>query len=109
MSNIFSKIIRKEAKAEIVFESVTTLCFKDCNPMAKYHYLFIPKNLYLNFIDFTTNADEKEIYTFYKELNHTIKNILNLKQFKLQTNNGIEADQEIMHFHIHILSNENVL
>ncbi len=42
-NNIFAKIIRKEAKANIVFENKHILCFKDIFPKAPVHILIIPK------------------------------------------------------------------
>ena len=40
---IFDKIINKEIPAEIVYENDTVLAFKDINPQALIHVLFIPK------------------------------------------------------------------
>ncbi|MDE5111231.1 MAG: HIT domain-containing protein, partial [Trichodesmium sp. St7_bin2_1] len=36
---IFSKIIRREIPADIVYEDETTLAFKDINPQAPIHIL----------------------------------------------------------------------
>ena len=40
---IFSKIIRKEIPAEIIFESESLIAFRDINPQAPVHILIIPK------------------------------------------------------------------
>ena len=40
---LFSKIIRREIKADIVFEDEHVLAFRDINPQAPVHVLFIPK------------------------------------------------------------------
>jgi len=40
---IFSKIINKEIKADIVYEDDELLAFKDVNPQAPVHVLIIPK------------------------------------------------------------------
>lgn len=40
---MFSKIIRKEIPADIVFEDETTLAFRDISPVASIHVLIIPK------------------------------------------------------------------
>ncbi|MEN8191994.1 MAG: HIT domain-containing protein, partial [Bacteroidota bacterium] len=40
---IFSKIIKKEIPADIVFESDNVLAFRDINPKAPTHILIIPK------------------------------------------------------------------
>lgn len=40
---IFGKIIRREIPAEIVYEDDDILAFRDVNPQAPVHVLFIPK------------------------------------------------------------------
>ncbi|MGA7298381.1 MAG: histidine triad nucleotide-binding protein [Rhodanobacteraceae bacterium] len=40
---IFSKIIRREIPADIVYEDDDVLAFRDVNPQAPTHVLFIPK------------------------------------------------------------------
>ena len=40
---LFSKIIRREIPADIVYEDDEVLAFKDINPQAPVHVLFIPK------------------------------------------------------------------
>lgn len=40
---IFGKIIRREIPADIVFENDELLAFRDVNPQAPVHVLFIPK------------------------------------------------------------------
>ena len=43
METIFSKIIRKEIPADIVYEDEEILAFKDIHPLAPVHVLIIPK------------------------------------------------------------------
>ncbi|MFZ1720584.1 MAG: HIT domain-containing protein, partial [Candidatus Moraniibacteriota bacterium] len=43
METIFSKIIRKEIPADIVYEDEEILAFKDIHPLAPVHILIIPK------------------------------------------------------------------
>ena len=43
MTTLFSKIIRREIPADIVFEDEHVLAFRDINPQAPVHVLFIPK------------------------------------------------------------------
>ena len=40
---LFGKIIRREIPADIVFEDDDVLAFRDVNPQAPVHVLFIPK------------------------------------------------------------------
>ncbi|MFC0268705.1 histidine triad nucleotide-binding protein [Kushneria aurantia] len=43
MSTLFSKIINREIKADIVYEDDELLAFNDINPQAPVHILIIPK------------------------------------------------------------------
>ena len=43
MTTLFSKIIRREIPADIVYEDDQVLAFRDINPQAPVHVLFIPK------------------------------------------------------------------
>ena len=40
---LFGKIIRREIPADIVFEDDDVLAFRDINPQAPVHVLFVPK------------------------------------------------------------------
>lgn len=40
---LFDKIIRREIPAQIVYEDDTVLAFRDINPQAPVHVLFVPK------------------------------------------------------------------
>jgi hypothetical protein len=44
MSTLFSKIIAREIPAQIVYEDDHLLAFKDINPQAPVHVLFIPRS-----------------------------------------------------------------
>ena len=41
---IFDKIVAKEIPADIIFEDDIALAFQDVNPVAKNHFLVIPKD-----------------------------------------------------------------
>ena len=43
MTTLFAKIIRREIPADIVYEDDEVLAFRDINPQAPLHVLFIPK------------------------------------------------------------------
>lgn len=48
---LFSKIIRREIPATIVYEDEEVLGFKDIAPKAPVHVLFIPKNVIIPTLD----------------------------------------------------------
>ena len=41
---IFDKIVRKEIPADIIYEDETCMAFRDVAPVAKTHFLVIPKD-----------------------------------------------------------------
>ena len=72
-NNIFSKIIRKEAKANIVFENKHILCFEDIFPKAPVHILIIPKGQFKDIFDFSINATSEEKGAIYDGFAKVIK------------------------------------
>jgi len=108
-NNIFAKIIRKEISSSIVYEDEKVLFFHDIIPQAKIHILAIPKIPVRDFTDFLNKSDEVSVKYFFDKINEVVKNIgLNKAGFRLVTNNGLDANQEVPHFHIHILGGENL-
>lgn len=102
--NIFTSIINKTAKANIVAENDEFICFKDINPKAKIHLLVVPKIQCVDFSDFWTKVSEglfRELFAF------TMKVISDqrIEQYSLVINNGKEAGQCVFHMHMHIMSN----
>ncbi|HVV96395.1 MAG TPA: HIT domain-containing protein, partial [Rhodanobacteraceae bacterium] len=53
---LFSKIIRHEIPADIVYEDDDVLAFRDINPQAPVHVLFVPKTPIAT-LDELTDAD----------------------------------------------------
>ncbi len=100
---IFSKIIRKEIPADIVFEDDDVLAFKDINPQAPHHVLIIPKKAIPTINDILEN-DEKLI----GKLITTAKNIadelgISESGYRLVLNCNPDGGQEVYHLHLHLL------
>lgn len=99
---IFSKIIRKEIPADIVYEDDLALAFKDINPQAPTHLLVIPKKP-ITQLDEATEA-EREL------LGHLLLTVKKVAQqaglkngYRVAINNGNDGGQTIYHLHFHIL------
>ena len=108
-NNIFAKIIRKEIPCKIVYEDTKVLFFDDINPQAKIHILGIPKNSVINFREFISTQDKDTIEYFFDKTLEIIKSFgLDKSGYRLITNDGKDANQEVSHFHIHILGGENL-
>jgi len=108
-NNIFAKIIKKEIPCQLVYEDEKVLFFNDINPQAKIHILGVPKNSVINLREFITNTDNETVKYFFDKTLEIIKNYgLDKSGYRLITNDGKNANQEVPHFHIHILGGENL-
>jgi histidine triad (HIT) family protein len=105
--NIFARIIRGELSSEKVYEDDVILIIKDKFPDKnwKTHLLAIPKGEFLHYSDFISNAKADLINIFFKTIDQVIKRH-GLAHYQLVMNNGSKAGQEIMHFHVHIKSQD---
>ena len=107
--NIFAKIIRGEIPVNKVFEDDKVLAFHDISKAAPTHVLVIPKGEYVDFIDFTSNANIADIAHFFTKVNEITKQLEADKSgFRLITNNGSYAHQTVPHFHVHILAGKKL-
>ena len=106
--NIFAKIIRKELPSEIIFENEKIIAIKDKYPQAEIHILILPKGEYIDFADFISKAPKDDISEIFTLTENIAKKFSIDGQYKILTNKGLNAGQTIFHFHIHILSGENL-
>ena len=108
-NNIFAKILKSEIPCEKILENNHALAFYDINPQAPIHILIIPKNPYINFYDFTENASHSEINLFWKLVNDVIEYKKTTEEgFRIITNSGKDGNQDVPHFHIHLLAGKNL-
>ena len=108
-NNIFAKILRSEIPCHKILENDYALAFSDINPQSPIHILIIPKNAYLDFHDFIENASTKEIELLWKLVNDVIKlNKISKKGFRIISNSGNDGNQDVPHFHVHVLGGKNL-
>ena len=108
-SNIFAQIIDKKLPTEIILENEYAIAFNDIAPQAPIHILIIPKGKYIKYDDFINKASKEEIYNFFMLINQLVKDY-NLQNagFRLITNAGKNANQEVPHLHFHLLAGQNL-
>ncbi|MFT9385157.1 MAG: histidine triad nucleotide-binding protein [Acetobacter orientalis] len=102
--NIFAKILRGDIPCKKVFENEWMLAFYDIAPKAPVHVLIIPKKPYVSFIDFNKTASAQEIAAVMQAAGQ-IAHDLHLEEggYRIITNAGQNAGQEVPHFHLHLL------
>lgn len=109
INNPFYKILEGELTTHKIYEDEYILCFEDASKAADIHWLFITKKQYISYHDFTNNATPEEIQNFFCTINKVAQKYgLDKKGYKLVTNNGKNAGQSVFHFHVHLLSGDNL-
>jgi histidine triad (HIT) family protein len=100
---VFSKIIRKEIPADIVYEDDNCLCFRDVAPVAPVHLLLIPKQCVPRLADINETHHDMLAKLFLKVPEITEK--LGIQDaFRVVINSGAGACQTVFHLHLHILA-----
>lgn len=99
---IFSKIIRREISADIVYEDNLAIAFKDVNPQAPVHILVIPKQPIAQLAD-----AESQDHALMGHLLLTVKRVAKLagleSGYRVVINTGPDGGQTVHHLHLHIL------
>src|SRR5210317_1488743 len=95
--NVFAKILRAEIPYEKVLENKYALALNDINPQAPIHILVIPKNPYTDLYNFNQNANLEEVKFFWELVNDVII-----------TKSGKDGNQDVPHFHVHVLGGKNL-
>lgn len=100
---IFSKIIRREIPADIVYETDDILGFRDVNPQAPIHVLFIPKRAIA-----TLNDAEPEDATLLGKLMlaaaaYAKEQGIAMDGYRCVLNCNEAGGQSVYHAHLHLL------
>lgn len=99
---IFSKIIRREIPADIVYEDNLCLAFRDIKPQAPVHILVIPKEPIAKLAD----AESKD-HALMGHLLLTVKRVAEQEGltngYRVVINCGPDGGQTVYHLHLHIL------
>lgn len=103
MSNIFSKIVRGEAQADIVYQDERVTCFRDINPAAPVHILIIPNKEIATVNDLD---EEDEALAGYMLL--TAKRLareagIDASGYRLIINCNRDGGQVVDHLHLHLM------
>ena len=101
---IFGKILRGEIPCTKVYEDAEFLAFRDIAPKAPVHVLLIPK-AHLEGLQDAGDGDAALLGRLMVTANK-IASELGLKEqgYRVITNAGVGAGQEVPHLHLHILS-----
>ena len=105
---IFCKIVKGEITSEKVYEDDEILAFKDIEPVTPIHILVIPKKHIENVLDIK-EEDNLLIAKCFKVINKLAKDFnIEKSGFRVITNCGKDAGQEVMHLHFHLLAGKKL-
>ena len=100
--SIFTKIIKREIPASIIYESNDVISFLDIAPINKGHSLVVPKELHVSL-----STIPKHILAEMIDVARKIGTILSRTKkwdgYNLHLNNGECAGQVVHHSHIHVI------
>ncbi len=107
--NIFAKILRGDIPCDKIFENDHVLAFNDIAPQAPTHILVVPKNPYISMDDFSANASDVEIGALIRAVGHVARKAgLIDPGYRILANHGVDARQEVPHFHVHVFGGRDL-
>lgn len=100
---IFSKIVRKEIPAKIVYEDDVSMAFHDLNGQAPIHVLVIPKRQ----IESLEHATDEDAYLLghLQIVARKVARLLDVHEsgYRVVMNCGRDGGQSVEHIHYHVL------
>ncbi len=102
MDTIFTKIIKREIPANIVYEDDLVIAFLDITQATKGHTLVVPKTPYRDISELPEEV-AGHLFSVVVRLSQAIKKAFSPLGLNTLNNNGIIASQSVFHFHMHIL------
>ena len=104
MDCLFCKIINGDIPADIVYQDDDVLGFKDVNPQAPTHILFIPKKhiATVNDLEINDAALAGKLYLAAKKVASDV-GVAN-DGYRLVMNCNAGAGQTVFHIHLHMLA-----
>jgi histidine triad (HIT) family protein len=104
---IFTKIIRKEIPADIVYEDDLAIAFRDIMPQAPTHILVIPKQPIVSLA--TATDSDRDLLGHLLSVVRIVAQQEGLTQgYRTVINTGDDGGQTVYHLHIHLLGGRSL-
>ena len=101
---IFGKIVRREIPADIVYENDDVLAFRDLNPQAPVHVLFIPKRALATLNDATPADAELLGKLLLAAADYAKREGFDQQGYRTVINCNEHGGQTVFHLHVHLLA-----
>ena len=99
---VFCSIVAEDLPAYRLYEDGHSLAFLDIEPATRGHSLVVPKTHY----ETTTDMPESLAGRVFKTVHHVsdaLESAYQLDGFALVQENGVAAEQDVPHAHVHII------
>jgi histidine triad (HIT) family protein len=103
MSTIFSKIIRGEVSADVVYRDDQVTCFRDINPAAPVHLLIVPNKEIATVNDLGEDDERLAGHMLLVARELAKREGIAESGYRLIVNCNREGGQEVYHLHMHLL------
>ena len=100
---LFCKIANKKIEAEIVYEDEEIVAFRDINPQAPVHCLFVPKKHIETVNDLSDEDVDLMGRLLLKIRGMAQKDGIADSGYRVIMNCNKDAGQEVFHLHVHLL------
>jgi histidine triad (HIT) family protein len=104
---IFCKIIAGQIPAKKIYEDDDLIAFHDIHPIAKVHFLMVPK-LHVGSLA-ECDSNQQAILGKMLLLAPKLAAEQGLRGFRTMINTGKEGGQEVFHLHVHVFGGSDVL
>ena len=100
---IFSKIIRKEIPANILYEDESVVAFHDISPQAPVHILIVPRKLIPTVNDVAAEDEQTLGHMFVVAAQLAREHKVEESGYRLTVNCNSHGGQEVFHIHMHLM------
>jgi histidine triad (HIT) family protein len=101
---LFAKIIRREIPADIVYEDDEILAFRDVNPQAPVHVLFVPKKAIATLNDASSQDEILLGRLVLAAMRWAKQQGFAEDGYRCVINCNRDAGQTVFHLHLHLLA-----
>ena len=104
MTTLFAKIIRREIPADIVYEDDDVLAFRDINPQAPLHVLFVPKQAVATLNDLGPGHERLVGKLVLAAAAYARREGYGERGYRMVMNCNADGGQTVFHLHLHLLA-----
>ncbi len=108
IDSIFTKIIKREIPATIVYEDHEIIAFNDINPIAPVHILIVPKKQIPTINDLQNDDAELMGKLLLRAKDIASKMNISDSGYRLIFNCNKDACQTVFHIHLHLIGGKQM-